>query len=217
MQDIPKENIPKREKDEDSNRHKNELFTPEPCSKNIEGSTLIKEKPKKSKTENLLMDMNEEEFDVFGGSDLGADFASSLSSSTSQPDFDNMAMEAWEEVDNLKEEKPLKQAKLHDYPTPGSNWADDYNKGLPSKIKTNDIDVIEEDIENEIDSDYSITLKRGEHSRVFSEIKQELDIDSEGTVNFLTKEKSQFSNTFDSDNNSILNNTLNGSQNNYKI
>eukprot|EP00343_Euplotes_focardii_P004163 CAMPEP_0205817350 /NCGR_PEP_ID=MMETSP0205-20121125/24158_1 /ASSEMBLY_ACC=CAM_ASM_000278 /TAXON_ID=36767 /ORGANISM="Euplotes focardii, Strain TN1" /LENGTH=125 /DNA_ID=CAMNT_0053107649 /DNA_START=158 /DNA_END=532 /DNA_ORIENTATION=+ len=113
------------------NKIKAEIFTPEPQTK--DGEETVKEKSKELKTNNLLLCMSGDNFDMFGNNDIEPDFASSLSSSASQQDFDNMAMEAWEEIDNLRDEKS-KQPRPHDYSTPGSNWADDYNKGLPSKI-----------------------------------------------------------------------------------
>ncbi|CAI2378238.1 unnamed protein product [Moneuplotes crassus] len=139
------------------------------------------EKPVKNM--NNLLSMSNEIFDVMDSQHLDGDLASSLSSQTSQPDYDNMAMEAWEEVDKIKEDKPQKQVKLHNYTTPESNWVDDYNKGFPSKIKTNDIDVIEEDIENEIDSDYSITLNAKNNQKDFPDSLA--NTDSEGEIDFL--------------------------------
>ncbi len=147
---------------------------------------LSVEKTKKLRKSNLLS-MSNEVFDVFDTPNMNGDLASSLSSQSSQPDYDNMAMEAWEEVDGIKEEKPAKQEKLHNYTTPESNWAEDYNNGLSSKLKTNDIDVIVEDIENEIDSDYSMTLNSRKNQRIFSD--SGLNLDSESEVEFLRDSK----------------------------
>ncbi|CAI2379258.1 unnamed protein product [Moneuplotes crassus] len=130
-----------------------------------------------------LLSMSNEIFDVLDSSNLVGELRSSLSSQTSQPDYDNMAMEAWEEVDKIKEEKPPKQVKLHNYTTPDSNWADDYNNGFPSKINTNDIDIIVEDFENEIDSDYSMTINSKNHRRILSD--SIANAGSEGEVEIL--------------------------------
>jgi hypothetical protein len=91
-----------------------------------------------------------------------------------------MAIDAYEEAVDYKDEPKHKQPKLHDYAKPESNWADDYNKGLPSKIKINDIDIIEEDIENEMDSEYSMTIKKNRHA--ISVVKNGLDFDLDESV-----------------------------------
>jgi hypothetical protein len=91
-----------------------------------------------------------------------------------------MAIDAYVEAVGYKDEPKHKQPKLHDYAKPESNWADDYNKGLPSKIKINDIDIIEEDIENEMDSEYSMTIKKNCHA--ISDVRNGLDLDLDESV-----------------------------------
>jgi len=130
-------------------------------------------KNKKTSEENLLGSLDGGMFDLIGNADWGADFASSLSSNSSQIDFDKMALDAMEEVEDFHN-AGSKPKSLHDYSSK-STWDNPWNKNYANKIKTDDIDIIEEDIENEIDSDYSMTLKKGEIHEVCAEIKKELN------------------------------------------
>lgn len=130
------------------------------------------------------------------------EFASNISSLASQPDYDNMAIDAYEEAVDYKDEHKPKTVKLHDYSKPESNWADDYNKGLPSKIKANNMVVIEEDIENEVDSDYSMTLKHNTH--VISDIRKEIDLDESINLLNTSRENSENENPLDFDNDNSL-------------
>lgn len=124
-------------------------------------------KPKK-KEENLLSSIDDDLFDLLSNKESDADFVSSISSNSSQIDYDKMAIDAMEEIIELDKGSHKKSNSLHNYETP-SNWVTQCNQNYADKIKTSDIDTIEEDIENEVDSEYSMTLKRGEHEAILSE------------------------------------------------
>lgn len=119
--------------------------------------TPKEETTKKDKKDEFNFIDDDNCFDLLNDADN--DFASSLSASSSQIDYDKMAMEAMEEVDEIVDTK----VKVH----PNNSLNTPYNyqsqrSKLTSDIfytKTNNIDIIEEDVENEIDSEYSRTIK----------------------------------------------------------
>lgn len=155
----------------------------------------VEETPK----DDLLLGYEDNEvFNLLDGADCDTDFISSLSSSSSQIDYDKMAIDAMEEVLLNNESVNDKANNLHDYSN-SNKWTDGYNKGM-SKIKTDDIDVIEEDIENEIDSDYSMTLRKGQGNRLLAGIRHEFT--AEEAINLLNSSKdldSEFTNTLESE------------------
>lgn len=102
--------------------------------------------------------------------DCEGDFASSLSSNSSQVDYDRMAIEAMAEVRSISEEK---DSNLHDYKN--SKWEGLYNKHNSSQNKPDHIHIIEEDIENEIDSEYSMTLRNDKKQSLLSRINREIE------------------------------------------
>lgn len=123
-----------------------------------------------------MLETNDEIFSLLDNQDAVPDFVSSISSSSSQIDYDKMAMEAMAEVDCFDESANLKIKKLHDYRN--NKWEGLYNKGAVNDKKDN-IHVIEEDIENEIDSDYSVTLKKGEREHLIHRINKEIEADNQ--------------------------------------
>jgi hypothetical protein len=134
-------------------------------------------KPKK-KEENLLSSIDDDVFDLLSNKESEADFVSSISSNSSQIDYDKMAIDAMEEIIELDKGGHTKSNSLHNYEK-SSNWATPCNQNYADKIKTSDIDIIEEDIENEIDSEYSMTFKRGEHNAILASIKREIEVEEE--------------------------------------
>lgn len=121
--------------------------------------------------------MDDDMFNLLDNPDCDADFASSISSSSSQMDYDKMAMDAMAEIDELDVQPPLvKPSTLHDYQS-RPKWDNSYNQSLPNKIKNDKIEIIEEDIENEIDSEYSMTLKKGDRRLNMNDIKQEFEFE----------------------------------------
>lgn len=151
----------------------------------------------------MLAEVDHDFFDLLDAPMCDDEFASNISSLASQPDYDNMAIDAYEEAVDYTDEHKSKPVKLHDYAKPESNWADDYNKGLPSKIKANNMVVIEEDVENEIDSDYSMTLKHNEH--VISDIRKEIDLDDSVNLINTSRDNSESENPLDFDNYNLFN------------
>lgn len=88
-----------------------------------------------------------------------------------------MAMDAMAEIDELNVQPPLvKPSTLHDYQS-RPKWDNSYNQSLPNKIKNDNIDIIEEDFENEIDSEYSMTLRKGDRRLNMNDFKQEFELD----------------------------------------
>lgn len=127
--------------------------------------------------DNLLLDTNDEIFTLLENQDVVPDFVSSISSSSSQIDYDKMAMEAMAEVDCFDENANAKSKNLHDYR--GNKWEGLYNKKGMVLDKKDNIHIIEEDIENEIDSDYSVTMKKGEREHIIHRINKEIEADKE--------------------------------------
>ena len=128
---------------------------PPRSNKIVKKNHQISENSKKTK-DTSLFDMNENSFNLLENDDSDAIFASSLSSSSSHLDYDNMALEAMAEADKMEEQTEDKQDnKLHNYAKPNQNL---------------EFDVIEEDIENEIDSEYSVTIKRGTNDQLINEM-----------------------------------------------
>lgn len=138
------------------------------------GRSSLKEKKKplvnnimnKSK-EKSLMDFSDDSFNLLDVPDCDADFMSSLSSSSSQIDYDNLAMEAMYEADKIENSANSKTNKLHNYPSSRVTSDKFYSN-------TKNIDIIEEDFENEMDSDYSITIKRGINDPAFNELLESI-------------------------------------------
>ena len=134
-------------------------------------------KETKVKQNNFLMDTNEEIFSLLDNKDGIPDFVSSISSSSSQLDYDKMAMEAMAEVDWFDDTTKSRTKALHDYK--GNKWEGLYNKKGSVNEKKDNIHMIEEDIENEIDSEYSVTLKKGEREHLVHKINKEIEADKQ--------------------------------------
>lgn len=86
-----------------------------------------------------------------------------------------MALEAMAEADWLDVDDKSKPKTLHDYKN--SKWEGLYDKADSVHKKADHIHVIEEDVENEIDSDYSMTLKNG-RGQVIRSLNREIEADN---------------------------------------
>ena len=142
--------------------------------KNQELKPKIVRKP----NENLLSGTNDELFSLLDNPDWEAEFITSISSTSSQMDYDNMAIEAMAEINSLENADNSKETAktLHDYKN--NKWSGLYNKRGSTKDDKDKIHMIEEDIENEIDSDYSMTLKKEGREYIIQKINKEIDADN---------------------------------------